>query len=153
MDRTFFITSVTAQRRAIFSRDVAADLLVDVFLYYRGQGKYLLHEFVIMPDHIHALITPTDAISLERAEQFIKGGFSFRLKSSLPVWQPSFTNHRIRDDEDCDRHREYIWSNPVRAGLVAKAEDYLYSSAAGKFKLDSPPPGLKLFAIADRTEA
>jgi putative transposase len=153
MDRTFFITSVTAQRRALFSRDVAADLLVDVFLHYRGQGKYLLHDFVIMPDHFHTLITPADEISLERAVQFIKGGFSFRLKSSLPVWQASFTNHRIRDDEDFERHREYIWSNPVRAGLVAKAEDYSYSSAIGKFKLDSPPPRLKPSAIWRRTPA
>jgi putative transposase len=153
MDRTFFITSVTAQRRALFSRDVTADLLVDVFLHYRGQGKYLLHDFVIMPDHFHALITPADAISLERAVQFIKGGFSFRLKSSLPVWQASFTNHRVRDDEDFQRHHEYIWNNPVRAGLVVRAEDYSYSSGTGKFKLDSPPPGLKPSSIWRRTPA
>jgi putative transposase len=94
MDRTFFVTSATAQRKALFQRTVAADLLVDVFLSYRDQGKYLLHEFVIMPDHFHALITPAPEISLERAVQFIKGGFSFRLKSTLPVWQASFTNHR-----------------------------------------------------------
>ena len=143
MDRTFFITSVTAQRRALFSRDATADLLVDVFLHYRGQGKYLLHDFVIMPDHFHALITPADAISLERAIQFIKGGFSFRLKSSLPVWQASFTNHRVRDDEDFERHREYIWNNPVLAGLVDKVEVYSYSSATGKFRLDLESPVLK----------
>jgi len=143
MDRTFFITSVTAQRRALFSRVATADLLAEVFLHYREQGKYLLHDFVIMPDHFHALITPADEISLERAVQFIKGGFSFRLKSSLPVWQASFTNHRVRDGEDFARHREYIWSNPVRAGLIAKAEDYSHSSATGKFELDSAPPGLK----------
>jgi putative transposase len=85
-----------------------------------------------MPDHFHALITPADEISLERAVQFIKGGFSFRLKSSLPVWQASFTNHRVRDGEDFAQHRVYIWSNPVRAGLIAKAEDYTHSSATGR---------------------
>jgi putative transposase len=108
MDRTFFITSVTAQRKAIFRRIAAADLLVDVFLNYRDEGKYLLHEFVIMPDHFHALLTPACEISLERAVQFIKGRYSFRLKSGLPVWQASFTNHRIRDDEDLEHHRAYI---------------------------------------------
>lgn len=143
MDRTFFITSVTAQRRALFQRTAAADLLVDVFLGYRDQGKYQVHEFVIMPDHFHALITPAPEISLERAVQFIKGGFSFRLKSSLPVWQASFTNHRIRDDEDFVRHREYIRMNPVRAGLVRKQEDYPHSSATGQFALDPMPQGLK----------
>ena len=96
-----------------------------------------------MPNHIHALITPALEISLERAVQFITGGFSFRLKSKLPVWQPSFTNHRIRDSEDFERHREYIRMNPVRAGLVGKVEDYAYSSASGKLTLDPMPPGLK----------
>jgi putative transposase len=143
MDRTFFITSVTAERRALFQRIVAADLLVDVFLSYRDQGKYLLHEFVIMPDHFHALITPAPEISLERAVQFIKGGFSFRLKSGLPVWQASFTNHRIRDEEDFAQHRQYIRMNPVRAGLAQRAEDCPHSSATGNFVLDAMPPGLK----------
>ena len=147
MDRTFFITSVTAQRRRLFQRDEAASLFIDVLFHYRGQGKYLLHEFVVMPDHFHALITPAYEISLERAVHFIKGGFSYRLKSSLAVWQASFTNHRIHDDVDCERHREYIWMNPVRAGLVRSPEEYVYSSANGRFALDPMPPGLKPISI------
>ena len=71
--------------------------------------------------------------------QFIKGGFSYRLKSHLPVWQTSFTNHRIRDWEDYEHHREYIWMNPVRAKLAQRPEDYPYSSAAGVLKLDAAP--------------
>jgi putative transposase len=53
---------------------------VQVLLSYREQHKYLLHEFVLMPDHFHLLITPT--LTLERALQLIKGGFSFRPKES-----------------------------------------------------------------------
>lgn len=143
MDRTFFVTSVIAQRRTLFQRDAASDLLVDVFQHYRSQGKYLLHDFVIMPDHVHALITPAPDVSLERAVQFVKGGFSFRLKSHGRVWQPGFTNHRIQDSEDFERHREYIRMNPVRAGLAGRAEDYPYSSASGKFVLDPIPLELK----------
>ncbi len=143
MNRTFFITSVAAQRRTLFQRDAAADLFVEVLLHYRNEGKYLLHEFVVMPDHFHALITPTHDVSLEKAVQFIKGGFSFRLKSNMPVWQASFTNHRIRDEEDFERHREYIHMNPVRAGLAARKEDYRHSSASGRFALDPMPQGLK----------
>jgi putative transposase len=148
MDRTFFITSVTAQRRTLFQRDAVSDLLVDVFQHYRDQGKYLLHDFVIMPDHFHALVTPANEISLEKAIQFIKGGFSFRLKSRLPVWQPSFTNHRIRDSEDFERHRAYIRMNPVRAGLVAKVEDYPYSSANGRFARPDAAGANALFGVA-----
>ena len=142
-DRIFFITTITAQRQPIFRRETTANLLLETLAHYRDQGKYLLHEFVIMPDHLHALITPADEISLERAAQFIKGGFSFRLKWRGPVWQASFTNHRVRDPEDYAEHREYIRLNPVRARLVERAEEYPYSSAAGRQRLDPVPQGLK----------
>jgi len=142
-DRVFFVTTVTAQRLPIFRRETTANLLIETLVHYRDQGRFLLHEFVIMPDHFHALLTPAGDISLERAMQFIKGGFSFRLKSRPPVWQPSFTNHRVRDFEDYVRHREYIWLNPVRARLAGTEEAYPYSSAAGRIRLDSVPQGLK----------
>lgn len=141
-ERIFFITSVTVQRRPIFRRDDAAELLISTLAHYRDAGKFLLHEFVVMPDHLHLLITPAGDISLERAMQFIKGGFSFRFKHG-PGWQASFTNHRVRDEEDYARHQEYIWMNPVRALLVERAEKYRWSSAAGRMRLDPVPQGLK----------
>jgi putative transposase len=100
-----------------------------------------------MPDHIHLLLTPAEEISLERAIQFIKGGFSFRLKAHGAAWQASFSNHRIRDLEDYENHREYIRMNPVRTGLAERAEEYPYSSAAGAIRLDPVPPGLKPYSL------
>ncbi len=148
-DRIFFVTTVTAHRQPIFRREPTAHLLIDTLSHYRDERKYLLHEFVIMPDHVHALLTPAPEISLERALQFIKGGFSFRLKSRPPVWQASFTNHRIRDLADYENHREYIRMNPVRARLAARAEDYPYSSAAVGMRMDPVPQGLKPCSLAE----
>jgi putative transposase len=143
--RTFFVTTVTWQRTPIFRNDARARLLIDTIFDYREQGKYLLHEFVIMPDHVHALLTPAAAISLERAVQFIKGGFSYKLRKEekMPVWQQSFTNHRIRDAEDYEKHCEYVRLNPVRAKLVRDAAEYAYSSASLEYRLDAMPQGLK----------
>jgi putative transposase len=138
-DRTFFITTNAWQRHPIFHNETRASLLVEVLFHYRVESKYLLHEFVVMPDHLHALLTPARAVSLERAVQFIKGGFSFRLKSRMPVWQPSFTNHRVRDVEDFESHRQYIWLNPVRARLAARPDDYPYTSAREEFVRDAIP--------------
>jgi putative transposase len=152
MERTFFITSITYQRQVLFKRDAVAALLIEVLQHYRAQRKYLLHEFVIMPDHVHALLTPSTDVSLERAVQFLKGGFSFRLHVSGPVWQASFTNHHVRDAADFRRHCEYIWMNPVRAGLVSEAKEYRYSSAGGRFVLD-PAPGLKPLVLGCGTPA
>src|SRR5947208_6021998 len=126
LDRTFFITSVTWHRTPLFRSQPKAELMMDVLLRYREQMRYVLHEFVIMPDHLHLLLTPAPELSLERAMQLIKGGFSYRLgkaKRGL-VWQESFTNHRIRHDQDFKHHAEYIRMNPVRAHLVERPEDY-----------------------------
>jgi putative transposase len=144
-ERTFFVTSVTWQRLPIFRVRARARLLIEVLLGYRDQGKYLLHEFAVMPDHIHVLLTPAVEISLERAVQFIKGGYSYRLRKveKIQVWQQSFTNHRIRDGEDYERHREYIRMNSVRAGLVREAAAYPFSSASAGVRLDAMPQGLK----------
>ena len=88
--RTYPVTTVTAERRSLFQVTATAELLLQTVLDYRSQRKFLLHAFVIMPDHFHALITPAPDVSLEKAMQFIKGGFSFRLKSKLDVWMRSF---------------------------------------------------------------
>jgi putative transposase len=142
-DRGFFVTTITAGRLPIFRSEANAKLLIDTLAHYRDQGRFLLHAFVVMPDHVHLLLTPAPEISLERAMQFIKGGFSFRKNSRGPAWQASFTNHRVRDSEDYARHCEYVRMNPVRAGLAQSAEDYPYSSDAGTLWMDPIPQGLK----------
>ena len=145
LQRTFFITTVTWQRTPVFRVEARARLLIEVLLGYRDQGKYFLHEFVVMPDHVHALLTPAAALSLERAVQFIKGGLSYRLRKAekIQVWQESFTNHRIRDVEDYERHCEYVRMNPVRAKVARAAAAYPFSSVNPGSRLDAMPPGLK----------
>jgi REP element-mobilizing transposase RayT len=90
-ERTFFVTSSTWGKRALLQSDRSARLLINVLYHYRKEGKYLLHEFVIMPDHFHVVITVGAEMTVEKAVQFIKGGFAFRAGRELgfhaPVWQ------------------------------------------------------------------
>jgi putative transposase len=141
---TYMISTATWGRRSLFQRGCWAKLLIDTLYHYRGTA-YFLHEFVIMPDHIHLLLTPKT--SLEKAAQFINGGFSYRAKkelgSNMEVWQKGFSDHRIRDREDYLRHTSYIQKNPVRKDLCQKAEEFPYSSAHAGFELDPIPQGLK----------
>jgi putative transposase len=145
--RTFFVTSNAYQHRSIFQSERMARLLLDVLFDNREKKRLLLHEFVVMPNHLHLLITPAFEIALEKVIQFIKGGFSFRVGKELQVkfeiWQPGFTNHRIDDPADYDQHRSYIRENPVKAGLVERAELFAYSSAFPGMVLDAAPPALK----------
>jgi putative transposase len=142
--QTYMVTSSTWERRALFQNERWAKLLIAALYHYRGTA-YLLHEFVIMPDHFHALISPLT--SLEKAVQFIKGGFSYRAKkelgSNMEVWQKGFQDHRIRDANDYDVHVSYIRDNPVRERFCDRADEFPYSSAHTGYELDAVPQGLK----------
>ena len=142
---TYFVTANTFQKHSLLQSERMAGLFLDVLYCYRAQQKYLLHEFVIMPDHFHLLITPT--LTLERAMQLIKGGFSFRAKRELgfggEIWETSFYDHRVRDWEEYCAFRRYIHLNPVKRGLAATSEQYPYSSAKAGMVLDAVPQRLK----------
>jgi putative transposase len=142
---TYFITASCWEKQRLLQSDRMAKLLMDLLFHYQGQKKYQLHEFVVMPDHFHALLTPLPPVTLERAIQFIKGGFSFRSKRELglqgEVWQTSFYDHRVRDTNEYSRFRHYIHMNPVRRGLVPRPEEFPYSSAI--LELDEAPQWLK----------
>lgn len=145
--RTFFVTAVTWQRRSLFNTESIAQLFLDTLLRYRDQGRFQLHEFVLMPDHFHVLITPAHEVSLEKAVQLIKGGFSFRVNRelglNLEIWQEGFTEHRVKGAEDFERHAIYFRDNPVRAHLAESPEEYPYGYAGAGMKLDPTPPWLK----------
>ena len=141
---TYFVTSQTWQRRTLFRNEIWAELFLETLHSYRSRA-YLLHEYVLMPEHFHVLITPS--VTLERAVQFIKGGFSFRAKKELgfggEIWQKSYYDRRARDMTEYLAFREYIRQNPIRKRLASAANDYRYSSADSGFKLDDAPQRLK----------
>jgi putative transposase len=146
---TYFVTASCWEKQCLMQSDRMAGLFIEVLHHYREQKKYSLHEFVVMPNHFHLLITPGE--TLERALQLVKGGFSFRAKKELRVageiWQNSFYDRRVRDITEYDKMRIYIHQNPVRAGLVERAEYYPYCSANPRFQLDEVPQRLKPVAF------
>ena len=139
---TYFVTFSTWQRRRLFVVEPYARLLLKTIYGYRRAGKFQLHAFVLMPEHVHLLFTPANDVTLERAVQLIEGGYSHAFGQEFgkhkEVWQRGFTDHRIRDGADFERHREYIHRNPVAARLAEGAE-YRYCSAYPGFKLDAWP--------------
>jgi putative transposase len=142
--QTYFVTSKTWEGRALFRAEPWARLFFKALLSYQGKA-YLLHEFVLMPDHFHLLITPE--LALERAVQYIKGGFSYRakkeLQANIEIWQRGFSDHRIRDAEDYEKHVHYIQLNPVKKYLCDAPSAYPYCSAYPGWKLDPIPLWLK----------
>lgn len=143
---TYFVTAQTWNRRSLFHSDELAQLLVDTFSRYRQNRKFELHEFVIMPDHLHAIITPSE-VTIEGSMQLIKGGYSHAVgqtgRKALEIWQRGYTDHRVRDFSDYEQHRIYIHQNPVRKELCQLPEEYRWSSAFPGFELDEVPQRLK----------
>ena len=111
---------MTFQRRALFLRTANAELLVNTIFRYRDQGRFLLHAFAVMPEHLHVLLTPGPGQTVERCVQCIKGGFSFsvRMQFAGEVWQAGFHEHRIRDAEDFRNQIVYVARNPDRRRLI-----------------------------------
>ena len=152
-ERTFFVTACTWGGRSLLQSKNAAELFIRTLRDYRAAEKYRLHEFVVMPDHFHILITVGAEWTIERAIQLVKGGFAFRAGKELgfkaPVWQKGFSEIRVLDAETFENQREYVRNNPVAAGLAPTAEAYAYSSACGRGELDPPPQRLKPAFLAE----
>src|SRR5271165_7229189 len=93
--RTFFVTTKTSMGRRLLQSERNATLLIDVMRSYVAERKFQLHDFVVMPDHVHLLMTVDREMTIEKAMQLIKGRFSFRLKREFQhlgeVWQPGFS--------------------------------------------------------------
>jgi len=131
--RTFFVSSRTIQGKQLLQSQRSAELLIDVLRSYTLADKFKVHEFVVMPDHFHVLVSVDGNTSVERVAQLIKGGYSFRRKKELglsgEIWQRGFSEVRVIDRTSFIVHKNYIDGNPVKAGLAARAEDYPYCSA------------------------
>ena len=113
--------------------------MVSVLEHYRAAGRFALHSFVVMPDHLHLLVTPAEDVSMEKTIQFVKGGFSFRLKSKLDVWERGHFDKRVPDRIAYDACVRYIEENPVKARLVERGGAYRFSSAGAGAGSDPMP--------------
>src|SRR5260370_21935733 len=140
--RTYFITTVTANRRRLFQVEQNANLFIEVLQDQRTKNRLQLHALVVMPDHAHLLLTPAPEVSLEKAMQYIKGNFSFRLKSKLDVWERSYDSRRITDAHDYTTRTTYIHQNPIRANLASEPHLYPHSSANPTRPTDPTPTHL-----------
>ena len=138
--RTYFTSFSTAERRRLFQVDATAQLMVDTLQGYRVKGSFAVHAYAVMPDHVHVLLTPAPEVSLEKAIQLMKGGFSFRLKSKPGVWERGHFDRRIKDQQGYEACVAYIHANPVKERMVLEAEEYAFSSAYPSVVVD-PMPG------------
>lgn len=140
---SYLVTTKCGQSRHVFAVTENAEILLATLFHYRDSAQYLLHEFVVMPDHLQLIVTPGRDTSLEKAVQLIKGGSSHQIHRArghkMEIWQEGFYDWTIRDVDDWKSKSHYVHNNPVRALLVRLPSEWPYSSASGKFVLDPMP--------------
>jgi putative transposase len=142
---TYFFTVVTAHRRNILIEPEARDALRETISSVRNEYPFKVEAWVLLPDHLHCIWTlPEGDADFSKRWGLIKAGFSKRTRSVFyeenlrsssrrrhkesTVWQRRFWEHRIRDEQDFERHVNYIHYNPVKHGLVKRARDWPYST-------------------------
>ncbi len=114
---------------------IVADMILDAIEYNsRTLKHYDLHAFVIMPNHVHLLVTPL--VPLPKLTKSLKSITAKRANALLgltgrPFWQEESYDRMVRDQREFDKIRDYIEENPVRAGLATLAHEFRWSSAAG----------------------
>jgi putative transposase len=116
--------------RRLLQSERNAELLVNVLRSLVAEHKFQLHDFVIMPDHLHLLLTVENSMTIEKTMQLVKGRFSYRLKKETgylgEIWQRGYSEVQVLGKESFEKHRTYIAMNPVKTGLVESPEQYPY---------------------------
>ena len=140
----YFVTATTRRRKAILVGDRAGAVL-QAFERLRAQSRARVLAFVVMPDHVHSLLSPPPQSPIGGAMKFFKRVASNQLRRSGHVgrvWEARFYDRVIRDRAELIAAVEYIHANPVRAGLSEQSTGWPWSTAAciDRWDLDSVEP-------------
>ena len=141
---SYYLTIVTQNRQPILIENI--ELLRESFRRSKKRYEYKIDAIVILPDHIHMIITPKIPNEYSKIITYIKRDFLYQLSSNLKeeaktnltastynrqhsgIWQRRFYEHTIRDEKDFSKIAEYIRINPIKHGLIENINDWKYSS-------------------------
>ena len=139
----YFFTLVTEQRRKILMGDTTIDVLREAFRQVMVKRPFDINAAVVLPDHLHCIWTlPREDRDFSTRWRLIKTWFTKHYDDTLreipdkarirkaqqAIWQHRYWEHALRDQEDYNRHVEYIHYNPVKHGYVHRPFDWPYSS-------------------------
>ena len=120
--QAYHITTITLDRRPVFSDLRSARLLINALRAAQTRDEATTLAFVVMPDHLHWLLQLEADTSLSAVVGAVKAVTAHGLGAR--VWQGGFHDHALRQEEDLAKLARYIVANPLRAGLVQRVGDY-----------------------------
>jgi putative transposase len=134
----YFVTTCTRNRHAVLARNEVAQILLEEWCGARDRHGWAVGRYVIMPDHVHFFCRPEcDAKRLSSFVMAWKSWTSRKINKLLrprsataattPLWQREFFDHVLRSRESYSQKWDYVFANPVRAGLVPSADEWKYA--------------------------
>jgi putative transposase len=129
--RVYFITVRAYRKRSAFTVGALNGCMIDTLCTEQPRLRCRVFTYCLMPDHLHLLVSPCeDGVSILTFVDQYKGKttrLSWGFGCQGKLWQPRYYDHIVRDDEDLLLIGEYVLDNPVRKGLVERAEDWPWS--------------------------
>jgi putative transposase len=129
----YSITTAVKGRRPVFRRAEIVATCLEKLREAADKNDFEVVAYCFMPDHLHLLARTVENADLVAFMRLFKqlSGYAYRQLTgdSGVLWQTSYYDHVLRQEEDLHDAARYIWGNPVRAGLVESAEEYSYSGS------------------------
>jgi putative transposase len=125
-----FLTFSCYRRRLNFANDVARSIFVSALERVRVQHQLCVYGYVIMPEHVHLLVNEPECGTLAQALQSLKQGVARRLalRAKNSFWQARYYDFNVWSEIKFVEKLRYIHCNPVKRGLVARPEEWAWSS-------------------------
>ena len=138
----YFLTTCTHERRRILTQPKAADVLIEEWCQAAVRLRWAVGRYVIMPDHVHFFSSPVDSTRslsdfMQRWKQWTSKRIIHEVGLAGPVWQAEFFDHLLRSSESHQQKWSYVRENPVRARLVAVADDWSWQGEVERLHLGS----------------
>jgi len=128
----YSVTICTHLRKSIFADRTSIDPVLTTIRQCAGSFGFAIHAYCFMFDHVHLVVAATGEQSDFR--RFMsnwkqRAGYQHRKRTSESLWQDSYYDHVLRDDEEMARTVRYVLENPVRKGLVREFLEYPHSGS------------------------
>ncbi len=128
---TVSLTLATKERQRFFDEERWMSACVQTLAAVAGRRGALVFAYCFMPDHVHLVLQiPAAGSVVEFVKEFKqRTGYAFKRATGRLLWQKSYHDHVLRRDEDLLAACRYVFANPVRAGLVDRADDFRFSGS------------------------
>ena len=144
--QSHFVTFCCFHRRQLFTSAAPKEIFERALERVRRAYGLCVYGYVVMPEHVHLLLSEPEKATLADALKSLKQGVSRRLIGNAEhFWQKRYYDHNVRSYEKFTEKLRYIHRNPVRRGLCERPEDWAWSSfchygtgCEGRVEIESP---------------